>query len=139
MIFLWIMAIKIAFTDIREKKIKNHDLSLILVVSILHHNIHQYRYALLVLVFGFFLLKITSAHLNGGFAKAADYTGSNIVTDLSQAGELIEIEPQALAHMNEDHPQSIRLYATKLAGEKDGAWRVSGSEVPRRTSRPQGH
>ncbi len=76
--------------------------------------------------FGFFLLKITSAHLNGGFAKAADYTGSNIVTDLSQAGELIEIEPQALAHMNEDHPQSIRLYATKLAGEKDGAWRVSG-------------
>ena len=76
--------------------------------------------------FGFFLLNPTSAHLNGGFAKAADYTGPEILTDLNEAGELIEIEPQALAHMNEDHPQSLRLYATKLAGEKDGVWRASG-------------
>lgn len=55
------MAIKIAITDIREKKIKNHDLTLILIVSVLHHNIHQYRYALLVLIIGFFFLKFIGA------------------------------------------------------------------------------
>jgi len=76
--------------------------------------------------FGFFLLEITSAHLNGGFAKAADYEGSTLLTDLTGAEEIIELEPEALTHMNEDHPQSVRLYATRLAGEKDGAWRVSG-------------
>ena len=48
------------------------------------------------------------------------------MTDLTGAEELIELEPEALTHMNDDHPQSVRLYATRLAGEKDGAWRVSG-------------
>jgi Flp pilus assembly protein protease CpaA len=61
MIFLWIMALKIAYTDIREKRIKNHDLSLILLVSLLHHHLYQYKYAFLVLVLGFLLLKFIGA------------------------------------------------------------------------------
>ena len=28
--------------------------------------------------------------------------------------------------MNEDHADAIRLYATKLLGEDDGPWRISG-------------
>ena len=28
--------------------------------------------------------------------------------------------------MNEDHADAIRLYATKLLGEDEGAWRISG-------------
>lgn len=61
MVFLWIMAIKIAYTDIREKKIKNHDLTLLLVVSILHHHVYQYRYAFLTLVIGFLGMRFIGA------------------------------------------------------------------------------
>ena len=32
----------------------------------------------------------------------------------------------ALAHMNADHAEAIRLYATKLLGADDGPWRVTG-------------
>ena len=28
--------------------------------------------------------------------------------------------------MNADHPDAVRLYATRLLGEADGAWRVTG-------------
>jgi putative heme iron utilization protein len=28
--------------------------------------------------------------------------------------------------MNADHADAVRLYATKLLGEADGAWRVTG-------------
>jgi putative heme iron utilization protein len=28
--------------------------------------------------------------------------------------------------MNDDHADAVRLYATKLLGEDDGSWRISG-------------
>jgi putative heme iron utilization protein len=76
--------------------------------------------------FGFWRMAIDSAHLNGGFAKAADFAGDVILTRLDDAEELIAIEEDALAHMNNDHAESVRLYATHFAGEKDGAWRATG-------------
>lgn len=76
--------------------------------------------------FMFWRLQILSAHLNGGFARAADLTASDVVTDLEGASEIIEIEESAVAHMNADHPEAVRLYATKLLGETDGAWEVTG-------------
>ena len=44
---------------------------------------------------------------------------------LSGADEAIAAEEGAVAHMNEDHADAIVLYATKLLGETDGAWRIS--------------
>ena len=76
--------------------------------------------------FAFWRLATHSAHLNGGFAKAADFEGSTVLTSLDDAAELVEIEAGALAHMNEDHAATVRLYATKLAGERDGAWKATG-------------
>ena len=69
---------------------------------------------------------MVSAHLNGGFARAADLKARDIVTDLAGAEEIIEIEEGAVAHMNADHADAVRLYATKLLGEADGAWQVTG-------------
>jgi heme iron utilization protein len=76
--------------------------------------------------FGLWRLKVVSAHLNGGFARAADLKASDLMTDLSDAQEMIEIEESAVEHMNADHADAVRLYATKLLGEADGAWRVTG-------------
>jgi heme iron utilization protein len=76
--------------------------------------------------FSFWRLKVVSAHLNGGFARAADLKAFDIMTDLTGADEITEIEESAVEHMNADHQDAVRLYATKLLGESDGAWRVTG-------------
>jgi heme iron utilization protein len=76
--------------------------------------------------FSFWRLSIASAHLNAGFARAADLKDADLITDLSDARDLIEAEPSAIGHMNEDHAEAVELYATKLLGGEAGAWRVTG-------------
>jgi putative heme iron utilization protein len=76
--------------------------------------------------FTFWRLQVVSGHLNGGFARAADLKAADIMTDLEDAAEIIDIEESAVQHMNADHPDAVRLYATKLLGEPDGPWEVTG-------------
>jgi len=76
--------------------------------------------------FAFWRMRVASAHLNGGFARAADLKAQDVLTDISGADEMIAGEEGAVAHMNEDHADAILLYATKLLGEDDGPWRISG-------------
>jgi putative heme iron utilization protein len=76
--------------------------------------------------FTYWRMSVVSAHLNGGFARAADLKASDFITDLTGAEEMIEIEESAVEHMNADHSDAVRLYATKLLGEADGPWEVTG-------------
>ena len=76
--------------------------------------------------FSFWRMTVAAAHLNGGFARAADLTAADLLTDLSGADEMIAAEEGAVTHMNEDHVEATRLYATKLLGLDDGPWRISG-------------
>ncbi|HML09181.1 MAG TPA: DUF2470 domain-containing protein [Xanthobacteraceae bacterium] len=76
--------------------------------------------------FSFWRLAVISAHLNAGFGRAADLKASEVMTDVSGAEQLIEAEESAIAHMNEDHAEAVRLYATRLLGAEDGAWRIAG-------------
>jgi heme iron utilization protein len=76
--------------------------------------------------FSFWRLAAVSAHLNGGFARAADLKAADVMTDLTGADGLIDAEAGAVAHMNADHADAVRLYATRLLGAEDGAWRLSG-------------
>jgi putative heme iron utilization protein len=76
--------------------------------------------------FSFWRLDAVSAHLNGGFARAADLKAADVMTDLAGAEDLIEAEPGAIAHMNDDHAEAVRLYATKLLGAEEGRWRLTG-------------
>lgn len=76
--------------------------------------------------FAFWRMEVVSAHLNGGFARAADLTAADVLTDVSDAGELIEVEEGAIAHMNSEHGEACRLYATRLLGAADGDWRCVG-------------
>lgn len=76
--------------------------------------------------FSFWRMQVASAHLNGGFARAADMTAADVLTDVSGADELVAAEDGAVEHMNADHAEATKLYATKLLGEDDGPWRISG-------------
>jgi putative heme iron utilization protein len=76
--------------------------------------------------FSFWRLAFVSAHLNAGFARAADLKAADVMTDLAGAQNLIDAEESAVAHMNEDHADAVRLYATKLLGAEDGVWHLTG-------------
>ena len=76
--------------------------------------------------FSFWRMDVAAAHLNGGFARAADLTAADLISSYDDASELAEIEEGAIAHMNGDHAEACRLYATKLLKEPDGAWRCVG-------------
>jgi putative heme iron utilization protein len=76
--------------------------------------------------FAFWRMSVVSAHLNGGFARAADLTAIELLTDLTGAQALIEAEAEAIAHMNADHAEACRLYATRLLGAPDGDWACVG-------------
>jgi putative heme iron utilization protein len=76
--------------------------------------------------FSFWKLATVSAHLNGGFARAADLKAADVMTDIAGAENLLDAEAGAVEHMNADHAEAVRLYATKLLGAPDGGWRLSG-------------
>jgi putative heme iron utilization protein len=76
--------------------------------------------------FAFWRLGVVSAHLNGGFARAADLQAGDVTTDIAGAENLIEAEASAVAHMNTDHGDAVRLYAIKLLGAEDRPWRLTG-------------
>ena len=76
--------------------------------------------------FSFWRLTLESAHLNGGFARAATLDGAALSTPIAGAEALLEAEEGTLAHMNEDHREALSLYATRLAREPEADWRASG-------------
>src|SRR5215468_1049695 len=76
--------------------------------------------------FAFWRMSVVSAHLNGGFARAADLKAADVLTDMTDADEMVAAEEGAIAHMNADHADAARLYAEKLLGARDGAWQVTG-------------
>jgi putative heme iron utilization protein len=76
--------------------------------------------------FAFYRMEIGRAHLVAGFGRIVDVNAKDLLADLSDAQALIEAEPGAIAHMNEDHADACRLYATKLLGAPDGDWRCVG-------------
>jgi len=78
--------------------------------------------------FGFYKMIITGAHLVAGFGRIVDISPADLLLDLTGAEAMIEAEADVVAHMNADHAQACRLYATKLLGAADGDWRCSGCD-----------
>ena len=76
--------------------------------------------------FGFYRMEIARAHLVAGFGRIVDLKPQDVRTDISDAGSLVESEVDAIAHMNADHADACRLYATRLLGATDGDWRCVG-------------
>jgi putative heme iron utilization protein len=78
--------------------------------------------------FAFYRLALSGAHLVAGFGRIVDLKPADILTPVDDAAELTAAEPDILAHMNADHADTCRLYATKLLGAGDGAWRCVGCD-----------
>jgi putative heme iron utilization protein len=76
--------------------------------------------------FDFFQVTIEGGHLNGGFARAAKLSPEELCTELSDAQDLMAAEEGAVAQINEGRADTIRLYATRLLAQQDGAWRITG-------------
>jgi heme iron utilization protein len=76
--------------------------------------------------FSFYQIALKSVHLVAGFGRIVDLKPADVLTPTEDAGELVAAEPAVLVHMNEDHAEACRLYATKLLGAPDGAWRCVG-------------
>ena len=78
--------------------------------------------------FAFYRIELKGAHFVGGFGRIVDLKREDLVLDLAGAESLVEAEPEILAHMNADHADTCRLYATKLLGARDGEWRCAGCD-----------
>ena len=78
--------------------------------------------------FAFYRVALKGAHFVGGFGRIVDLRREDIVLDLAGAEPLVGAEPEILEHMNADHADACRLYATKLLGARDGDWRCVGCD-----------
>lgn len=78
--------------------------------------------------FAFYEVKLKGAHLVAGFGRIVDLKPADLLTDLTGAETLIAAEPEVIEHMNQDHAETCRLYATKLLGAPDGNWRCVGCD-----------
>jgi len=78
--------------------------------------------------FAFYRMTLKAAHLVAGFGRIDDLTPQQVLTDLSEAGELVEAEQGAIEHMNLGHVDTMRLYATRLLHAPDGAWQCVGCD-----------
>lgn len=78
--------------------------------------------------FAFYRILLKAAHLVAGFGRIVDLKPQDVLTPVDDAAELTAAEPDILAHMNTDHADTCRLYATKLLGAPDGAWRCVGCD-----------
>ncbi|MGC2813487.1 MAG: DUF2470 domain-containing protein [Bradyrhizobium sp.] len=78
--------------------------------------------------FSFFRIRPAAAHLVAGFARIVDLEPGQFLTDISDAGALLEAEQGAIDHMNADHRDAIGLYATRLLGAGAADWRCTGCD-----------
>jgi heme oxygenase (biliverdin-IX-beta and delta-forming) len=78
--------------------------------------------------FSFFRIRPAAAHLVAGFGRIVDLKPEQLLTDISDAGALLEAEPGAIDHMNADHREAMNLYATKLLGAPDADWHCTGCD-----------
>lgn len=74
--------------------------------------------------FLFVRIDLSGASLNGGFGKAYELSKADLTTSLAGADDLIEAEEGVIAHMNDDHADAVRLYATHYARREEGPWRM---------------
>ena len=57
-----------------------------------------------------------------------DLKPEQFLTDISDAGGLLEAEQGAVEHMNEDHRDALSLYATRLLGAEAADWSCTGCD-----------
>jgi putative heme iron utilization protein len=78
--------------------------------------------------FAFYQIKLKGAHLVAGFGRIVDLSAADVLTELAGAEALLAAEPEVIEHMNADHAETCRLFATRLLNAPDGEWRCVGCD-----------
>ncbi len=78
--------------------------------------------------FAFFRFELETLHIVAGFGRINDLAAADALTDVSDAEAIVAGEAGIVDHLNADHRETTRLYATKLLGLGDGDWRVVGCD-----------
>ena len=78
--------------------------------------------------FSFYRIRPSAIHLVAGFGRIVDLKPEQFLTDISDAGALLQAEQEAIEHINSDHRDTNRLYATKLLGAEAADWRCTGCD-----------
>jgi putative heme iron utilization protein len=68
------------------------------------------------------------SHLIAGFGRIVPIAAAELFPEAADCAGLIEGETGIVDHMNADHGEAIALYATRLLGLPDGAWRITGCD-----------
>ena len=76
--------------------------------------------------FGFFRVTVESAHLNGGFARAANLSAETLLTSLKDADDLVADEASVLKEIGDEKANLARDLASAYGGASDKSWRVIG-------------
>ncbi|MEX2453402.1 MAG: DUF2470 domain-containing protein [Rhodospirillaceae bacterium] len=71
-------------------------------------------------------MAVERAHIVAGFGEIHWIPADALILDISSCATLAEAEPGILDHMNADHGDAVRLYATALLGLPDGDWAMTG-------------
>jgi len=79
--------------------------------------------------FHFFTMAIEKIHFVGGFGRIYEVEPSCFLTAGRCSDDLIDMEADIIEHMNSDHKDAVRLFATKLLGAEPGNWEISGCDV----------
>src|SRR5690606_16709109 len=78
--------------------------------------------------FGLWRMTVTRGHLVAGFGRIVTLAPGDLLTDTTGIEQLVAAEQGAVDHMNEDHADALRLYATVLLGLPDGDWITTGAD-----------
>lgn len=78
--------------------------------------------------FSFYRIRPSGLHLVAGFGRIVDLNPEQFLTDISDAGALLNAEQDAIDHINTDHREATNLYATRLLGADAADWRCTGCD-----------
>jgi len=76
--------------------------------------------------FAVWRVTVERAHLVAGFGRIHWIAGGEIVHAAADVAALAGRDADVVDHMNADHADAVRLYATVLAGQPVGDWRMTG-------------
>jgi heme iron utilization protein len=76
--------------------------------------------------FAFWRLEPEVVHAVAGFGRIETLGADEV---FPAAAEIVSLEDSAIAHMNADHAEAVRLYATRLLGASDGDWKVAAIDT----------
>lgn len=75
--------------------------------------------------FALFRLEPESALLNGGFARAYRMSRRDLLVE-GMVDSFLQMEQDAITHMNADHADAVERYAVHFAGMERGKWVLTG-------------